>query len=326
MARCSAVGVTLGLIVSIPLYYWMGVDGIAPTLLLTSICTLFVSWLYSRKVKVEQTELTIKESFVYGRQMLIMGISMSVSGILTTITSYITRSYIQSVGGVEEVGLYQAGFVIMTTYVGLVMNAIATDYYPRLASINSDNVKCKEVICQQGEVGTMILAPLLIICLVFMPFVLKMLYSEEFLAANLFISWAYLGMLLRLGSWIISFMFVAKADSKMFIINEFASCVYTLLFNICGYKIWGLQGVGVAFALSYFVYFIQVYLIAKNRYSFQFSIDFIKTYGVQMILIVGCLLLIIKTDGILKYSMGILFILLSGLIGLYGLNKRMDIL
>ena len=75
--------------------------------------------------------------------MLIMGVSMSLSGIFASIVAYAIRGFIQANGGVEQVGLFQAGFAIMTTYVGMVMNAIGTDYYPRLAAINKDNAKCR---------------------------------------------------------------------------------------------------------------------------------------------------------------------------------------
>ena len=105
LARCSAIGVTVGLVVSIPFYYWMGIKGIAPTLVLTSACSLIVSWWYSRKIKIGKVNISVKETFAHGRQMLVMGISMSLSGVLATGVAYITRSYIQSMGGVEQVGL-----------------------------------------------------------------------------------------------------------------------------------------------------------------------------------------------------------------------------
>ena len=178
LAKCSAFGVTFGLITSVPLYYWLGIGGIVPTLVLNSVCSLLLSWIYSRKVKIEKVRVTPKQTYEQGKLMLVMGVSMSLSGILSTVVAYAIRGFIQANGGIEQVGLYQAGFIIMTTYVGMVMNAIATDYYPRLAAINKDNEKCKEAVSQQGEIGVMILAPMLNICLVFMPFVLKLLYSD----------------------------------------------------------------------------------------------------------------------------------------------------
>ena len=214
----------------------------------------------------------------------------------------------------------------MTTYVGMVMNAIATDYYPRLATINKDNVKCSEAVSQQGEIGTMIIAPMLIVCLVFMPFVLTLLYSDQFLAANEYISWACLGMMLRLAAWIISYLFVAKAESKMFLKLELSANIFYLVLSLLGYHYLGLTGLGIAFALEYVVYFLMCYLIARKRYEFKFSNSFIKCYGIQLILVIACLAIVMVFDGWMKYTFGSVIIALSCYLGLKGLNQRMNLL
>ena len=308
-----------------PFYYWLGIDGIIPTLILSSACSLVLSRLYSRKIKVKKVRVTTKQTIEQGKQMLIMGISMSFSGIFASLVSYAIRGFIQSNGGVEQVGLYQAGFVIMTTYVGMVMNAIATDYYPRLAAINKDNDKCGTAVNQQGEIGIMILAPMLTCCLVFMPFVLKLLYSDSFLAANEYVSWACVGMALRLGAWIISFLFVAKGESRMFLKLELLANGYYLIFSLLGYYFWGLMGLGVAFALEYFVYFMQCYSIAKRRYNFKFSSNFIKCYGIQLFLVVLCFAIVTIFNGCIKYAIGSVVIAISCYFSVKELNQRTNL-
>lgn len=326
LAKCTAFGVTFGLVTSVPLYYWLGIDGIVPTLILNSVCSLILSWLYSRKIKFEKVQVTPRQTIAQGKQMLVMGVSMSLGGIFASIVSYAIRGFIQGNGGLEQVGLYQAGFVIMTTYVGMVMNAIATDYYPRLASINKDNAKCCIAVNQQGEIASTILAPMLTVCLIFMPFVLKILYSDSFLLANEYISWACLGMMLRLGAWVISFLFVAKAESKIFIRLELSANLYYLAFSLLGYKYLGLNGLGIAFALEYFVYFMQCYLIARSRYGFRFSNSFIRCYGCQLLLVVLSLVVVMIFDGWLKYMIGCFVILISCFLGVRGLDERINLL
>jgi len=66
-------------------------------------------------------------------------------------------------GGVAQVGLYNAGFMIINTYVGLVFTAMATDYYPRLAGVANDVSKTNTTINQQIEIAIIILAPILTI-------------------------------------------------------------------------------------------------------------------------------------------------------------------
>lgn len=326
LAKCTAFGATLGLITSVPLYYWFGISGIVPTLILNSICSLVLSWLYSRKIKIEEVQVTHKQTIEQGKQMLVMGISMSISGVFTSIASYAIRGFIQSNGGVEEVGLYQAGYILMTTYVGMVMNAIATDYYPRLASINKDNAKCREAVSKQGEIAVMILAPLLVCCLVFMPYVLKILYSDSFLAANDYISWACLGMMLRLTAWIISYLFVAKAESKLFLKLELSVNCYYLAFSFLGYKYLGLKGLGIAFFLNYAVYFLQCYIIAKKRYNFSFSSNFIRCYSIHLLLVISCLSIAIIFDNWLRYALGSVIVVISFYVGITGLNQRINLL
>lgn len=325
LAKCSSYGTTLGLFISVPIYYWLGIEGIVPTLVLSSFCSLFLSWLFSRKIKIEKVNVTPKAAIREGRQMLTMGISMSLNGIFGTATAYIIRIFIQDSAGIEMVGLYQAGVIIISTYVGLIFSAIGTDYYPRLAAINQDNAKCSEAVSQQGEIATMILGPMLTVCIVFMPFMLTLLYSSQFVEANEYVSWACLGMMLRLAAWVISFLFVAKAESKLFIVNEGLACIYTVLFSIVGFKYWGLQGIGMAFALEYLVYFIQVYAIAKKRYNLKLSIDFVKTYAIQLLCVVLCLCVVLSTEGIIKYILGTAVIIISSVLALVGMNKKMDV-
>lgn len=325
LAKCTAFGVTFGLITSVPLYYWLGIDGIIPTLILNSACSLALCWIYSRRIKIEKVQVTTIQTIEQGKYMLVMGVSMSLSGIFSTVVAYVLRSFIQDNGGVEQVGLFQAGFVIMTTYVGMVMNAIATDYYPRLAAINQDNARCREIVSQQGEIATMILAPMLAICLIFMPFVLKLLYSDQFISTKQYISWACVGMMLRMGSWIIAYLFIAKAESKLYIINELSINILNLIFSCIGYRYWGLTGLGIAFALEYLVYFIQVYVIARKRYNFRFTNSFINIYSIQLLLIIVCLAIVLLLDGWQKYTLGFVVIVISCVLGIRGLNQRMGL-
>ena len=271
LARASVWGSLLGLVICVPLYYWLGVKGIVPNLILGAFTTMLLSWYYSRKVPYEPVKVSVKEVIQEGGQMLKMGIAMSVSGILVALSAYILRSFINRQGGIDEVGLFQAGFAIMTTYVGLVFSAMGTDYYPRLSAVNKDNEKCKVIMNQQGEIGILILAPLILACIVFVPWIVRILYSERFLGANDYIIWAASGMLFKMASWAISFVFVAKGESKLFIINETTVSIYGLGFQLLGYWLLGLKGIGMAYSLTLLCYFIQVYTISRIRYGFRFT-------------------------------------------------------
>ena len=161
LAKASAIGSTFGLVVSIPLYYWIGLRGIMPTLILNSVTALIISYYYSNKVRIEKRKTTVHQTFQEGKVMMRMGIAMSVSNILTVVSAYILRSYLRYEGGIEEVGIFSAGYAIINTYVNMIFTAMSTDFYPRLAAVNRDNAKCRDIVNQQGEIGTLIIAPML---------------------------------------------------------------------------------------------------------------------------------------------------------------------
>lgn len=327
LARSSVLGSLLGLFICVPLYYWLGIKGIVPNLILGSFTAMLLSWYFSRKVPYEPVKVTFKEVIHEGRQMLKMGIAMSVSGVLVALAAYILRSFINRQGGIDEVGLFQAGFAIMTTYVGLVFSAMGTDYYPRLSAVNKDNEKCKNIMNQQGEVGILILGPLIIACIVFVPLIVRILYSERFLGANDYIIWAACGMLFKMASWAISFIFIAKGESKLFMINETVVNIYSLGFKILGYWLLGLKGIGMGYALTFLCYFIQVYLISHKRYGFSFSSDFNKVFIAQLFLLAVCVTLTVTLSTVwMKYVFGSLIIGISAWISLTGLEKRMGLL
>ena len=326
LAKASIWGSLLGLIICVPLYYWLGVKGIVPNLILGALTTMLLSWYYSSKVPYTPVKLTFKEVIQEGSQMLKMGVAMSVSVVLVALSAYILRSFINRRGGIDEVGLFQAGFVIMTTYVGLVFSAMGTDYYPRLSAVNNDNEKCRTIMNQQGEIGILFLAPLILACVVFVPWIVRLLYSERFLGANDYIIWAASGMLFKMASWAISFIFIAKGESKWFMINETAVNIYSLGFQILGYWLLGLKGIGIGYALTSLCYFIQVYIISRIRYGFRFSMEFNKIFVLQMILLAICIALITILNVVwMKYVFGAVLVGISLWFSLMGLDRRMGL-
>lgn len=326
LAKASAIGSTVGLVVSVPLYYWLGVRGIVPTLILNSVTALLLSWLYSRRVEIKHIRLSFKQAIREGKVMLNMGIAMSISTILTSLCAFVLKGFISNQGGAAEVGLYTAGAAIITTYVGMIFNAISTDYYPRLAAVNTNNEKCREVINQQGEIAALILGAILTICLVLMPIIIKILYSDAFLASTAYVVWASLGMMFKLASWLISYQFVAKGESKLFIGLEICAGCYMLVFNILGYRLMGIMGLGISFAIGYLVYFTQVFIIARKRYDFSFTGNFLKVFLVEMSVLILTLVSVLVLDGLLRTISCIFLCVIVGLYSIRELDRRLEII
>jgi len=326
LAKANLSGSFVGLFITVPFYYFWGIDGIVPGIIGTSLLSLLMSWYFSSKVKIDKTNLTRTQTISEGKSMLRMGFMISLSGLLTMGASYIVRIFISRTGGVEQVGLYNAGFAIINSYVGLIFSAMATDYYPRLSSVADNNKLCKQTINQQSEIALLILAPILIIFLVFINWVVIILYSRQFIAVNEMIYWTALGMFFKAASWSIAFIFLAKGSGNLFFTNELIANIYSLGLNLIGYYYWGLTGLGISFAISYLLYLVQVYVVSKIRFAFAFDRSFINIFSIQFCLAMACFLIVKYLEQTYMYISGIVLIAVSIWYSVRELDKRLGIL
>lgn len=325
LAKSSVLGSFIGLLVTVPLYYYYGEKGIVPVLIITSATTLSLTWYFSRKVTIEKEEVDLARTIKEGRKMMVMGFMLSLSALITMIVSYLVRIFISNTGGIEDVGLYSAGFAIIGTYVGLVFAAMGTDFYPRLSVVAHDNIKSKLLINQQAEIGLLILAPILAIFFIFINWVIILLYSTKFIPINDMIQWAALGMYFKVASWAIGIILLAKGNAKLFFYSELLANAYILVFNILGYKYLGLEGLGLSFLMSYILVLLQVYFIANYNYKFSFTFEFYKVFGIQLILGVLCFMTVRLLPTPITYVIGIPLICISVWYSFKELNKRIGI-
>lgn len=325
MAQSGIIGSVLGLITSVPLYYFFGMKGIVPGIIVSAITSLVLTWYFARRIEIKPLFVSKARTIAEGKGMLKMGFMISLSGLITLGASYIVRIFITRTGGVADVGLYNAGFAIINTYVGLIFTAMGTDYYPRLAAVSHSNTESKTVINQQAEIALLILAPIIMIFLVFINWVVILLYSNQFVAVNDMILYAALGMFFKAASWAIAFIFLAKGASKLFFWNELLANIYVLVLNILGYHFWGLTGMGLSFLAAYLLYLTQVFIVAKINYRFSFSGEFVKIFGLQFLLATLCLILVKLIPAPYFYIVGSIVIMLSAWHALRELNKRLDL-
>ncbi len=325
LAQSGMIGSVLGFLASIPLYYFFGKNGIVPAIIVTSFATLLLTWFYSRKVKVKKVFVTIEKTITEGKSMLSLGFMLSLSGLITQGTSYLVRIYISNKGGLADVGLYNAGFAIINSYVGLIFTAMSTDYYPRLSGVAYNNKKASKEINQQAEIALIIISPILCVFLVYINWAVVLLYSNKFVAVNEMIHWAALGIYFKAASWAIGYLLLAKGASKIFFWSELASNVYLLILNIAGYYYYGLTGLGISFIIAYFIYLIQMIILTKHLYDFKFQSEFVLLFIIQFILGLACFVVIKTTNGLISYVIGSFIIVASLLYSIYEMNKRVGL-
>ena len=98
---------------------------------------------------------------------------------------------------------------------------------------------------RQIEAALLLLAPIVSLFLLLQEWVIRLLYTSEFLCIEEFFSWAMVGVLFKSVSWAMGFVLLAKGDGKLYLITELISDLCGFLLNVSAYYLWGLEGAGV---------------------------------------------------------------------------------
>ncbi len=326
LAKANLLGSAFGLFLTIPLYYFFGVDGIVPGIIGTSVISFLLSWYYSRKIEIEPVEVTIEETITVGKKMLSMGFLISMGGLLSNVGAYLIRIFISQTGGVEMVGFYHAGFALINMYMGIVLQGMSADYYPRLSAVAHDNELCKQTINKQTEIGLLVLSPLLITFIVFVNLAIIILYSKEFTLIKDMVIWASLGMFFRVPSWSLSFVFLVKREGSLYFYLKLLSETLLLGLSVAGYYLYGLEGLGISILVMYPTYLFIVYKINNKRINFSYDPATIKLFVTQFSLGLITFFAVLFLKQPFNYIVGAITIPLSCYYSFVQLEKRLGIM
>lgn len=326
LAKANVLGSFLGLCLSLPLYYFFKVDGIVPAIIITACLNLLLSWYFSRNITVEKTSISFKQSFADGVDMAKLGSVVMITGFASAGVMYLIRMYVSRTGGLEQVGLYAAAWAILSGYVDMVFTAMGTDYYPRLSEVNNDNDKIKKLVNEQAEMAVLILGPVLLLMFSSLPILVQVLLTKSFLPVIGLIQWALIGILFKAGSWSVAFILLAKGDRKLYFISEMVSNAINLAASILLYHFFKLNGLGIAFFISYVLYLVLIFFIARIKYGFSFDAAFRKLFLVQFVLTSLAFISVLYLAYPIAYIPSIFLLIISVLYSYSELKKRIDIL
>lgn len=325
LAKANFYGNLMGLLVSIPVYYYYRIDAIIPTMIIISLSSFLFAFYFSKKIEIPTNNLTTKELLVEGKGIVKLGVLLTISGLLTLLSTYLIQIYVGKIGGLEEVGFYTAGFTLLHSYVGIIFTVMSTDYFPRLSSISDDNVKVRASVIQQSFISILIITPIVILFLTFIPMIVKVIYTPKFISIIPMVCFGILAMLFRAVSWSMGFILIAKGDSKTFILTAVVFNILSLVMNVLGYYFYGLEGLGISFLIYYIIHFVALKVITKKRYNFYFESDFYILYLICIAMCITTFALRHVPNTFVKYSSMLLMALFSLLYVLYHLNKKMEL-
>lgn len=271
LARIAVIGGLLGTIISLTLVYFLRERGVVPSLIGVTATTLIVSWWYRRKIEIPAVSVSSSQMREETSALLKLGAAFMASGIMTMGSAWVIRIIVRGAGGEESAGLYQSAWVLGGLYVGFILQAMGSDFYPRLTAVASKHPECNRLVNEQAEISLLLMGPGVIGTLTFAPLVIAVFYTSKFSGAVEPLRWICLGMALRVIAWPMGFIILAKGAQSIFFLTEIAATVVHVGLAYLLVDLFELPGATMAFFGLYVWHGVLIYLIVRRLTGFRWS-------------------------------------------------------
>lgn len=258
----NILGSLLGLFIAGLLISYFGLDGalvacaINPALvLITTVwlvrrCDWFRFSCFFGPAKRE----ALKELASFG----LMGLTSTLCG---PIVSILIRDHLIDSFGLTNAGYWQAVTKISENYLMLIVSTLSVYYLPRLGEIRKASELKSEII----KVYSLVM-PIVIIgggfIYLLRDFLIRVLFAPEFIGMGQLMAWQITGDVIKIGAWVLSFVLAGRAMVSAFVVTEILFSMTYFLMTLILTDLFGLEGVVMAYALNYLIYWICMgYLI-----------------------------------------------------------------
>lgn len=177
------------------------------------------------------------------------------SALCIPLSQIIIRLYLTSEFGLEFAGYWEAMIRLSGGYLMLVTATLSVYYLPRLSELTYISDIKKEVY-----LGYKIIFPIALVGAIFVYFlrdlIITLLFTEAFLPMRELFLWQVIGDSLKVGSWIIAYLMLSKAMTKLYIITEIFFAISLVALTYVFTKIFGFKGVSISYLINYAIYWI----------------------------------------------------------------------
>jgi O-antigen/teichoic acid export membrane protein len=232
------------------------------------------------------------------------------------------RSFLNVTGSLDAVGLYNAGYMITITYAGLVFAAMESDYFPRLSAVNQDAEAVNLMVNKQTEVSVLTIAPLLTSLIIFLPVLIPLLLSDQFLPIVAMTQVAALAMFFKAMTLPVAYITLARGLSITYFVLESAYFLVLVVLVMLGYLHWGIWGTGLAITLADLAEFLIINSYARWRYQYKQSSTVMKYGTVHLLIGLLAYILTMTVDEVAYWLLGVLLIIVSLSFSLWVLNQK----
>lgn len=260
----NIVGTIVGLVFTLILIIFFQLKGA----LISSVTFQSVSFFFTFRMLRKYSWRTApyfkqKFEFLIAKKYLRYSLMTLVSVSVVPVSQLLLRGYVMNHISEIEAGWWEAMNRISGMYLLIITSSFSVYYLPRLSEIIDRSVLKKEIFRSYKIIIPMLFFGFIVIYFL-RHFIIKLLFTVDFMPMTELFKWQLLGDFFKMSSWILAYLMLAKSMISFYIFTELISSALYVGLAFILMDLNGIIGITQAYFINYVIYMLIMILIFRK--------------------------------------------------------------
>ncbi len=181
----------------------------------------------------------------------------------------IVRTYLINKQGADEAGLWESMNRISNIYLTVITTSLSVYYLPKLAGLkNNAEIRHEVMSVYKLLIPFLLFVSAVLILLKY--YIINILFTDKFQRMQDLFYFQLLGDILKMSTWVLGYLLVAKAMAKTYIVVEIVSVTLFVLFSRFFVDQFGTIGATIGYASAFLCQLlIMIFIFRKLLFKYE---------------------------------------------------------
>lgn len=201
--------------------------------------------------------------YAEAKKLLKYSLMALTTSIVTPISQLAVREHVGQVFGWVDAGLIEATWRFSAAYLMIATTSLSIYFLPRYSELDDSSLIWKEV--RDAYLWVLpSMAVVVVAMLLGRDLIIDLMFDGAFSGMRDIMTWQLIGDFFKIGSWVVSYIMLGKALFRPYLISEVVAALVFYSLSVILSSRNGPAGVGMAYAITYCLYWIGIYIAVKH--------------------------------------------------------------
>ena len=192
-----------------------------------------------------------------------------VSLIVLPLAQMIVRTYLIDTKGTDQAGLWESMNRISNIYLTVITTSLSVYYLPKLAGLKND-IEIRQEVMSVYKLLIPFLIFISLMLILFKNYIINILFTESFQRMLDLFYFQLLGDILKMATWVLGYLLVAKAMVKTYIVVEVVSVSLFVILSMFFIDQFGTIGATIGYAAAFLCQLlIMIFIFRKLLFKYE---------------------------------------------------------